>query len=151
MRVFRDSKGRSWSININVATIKRCRAMLGIDIYKLIDDGFKGLSELMADPCRLADVLYVLCKDEADKQNVTDEEFGAGLGGAAMAEAAEQFLEELIDFFPEASQKQLRQVVAKSRQVQVKMLERSQALLDKIDPEEEARKLASGSLLASSE
>ena len=76
MHSFVDNSRRTWEVAINVAAVKRIRGLLGIDLYALVDDGFKSLSKLVSDPVTLADVLYCLCKDQADKQSITDEDFG---------------------------------------------------------------------------
>ena len=102
MHTFTDNADRTWTVAINVAAIKRVRGLVQVDLYKLIDDGFKPLAELIADPVRLADVLYCLCKDEADARQVSDEDFGRALAGDAITLAADAFVEELIDFFPDA-------------------------------------------------
>jgi len=76
MHSFVDNSRRTWEVAINVTAVKRIRGLLGIDLYALVDDGFKSLSKLVSDPVTLADVLYCLCKDQADKQSITDEDFG---------------------------------------------------------------------------
>jgi len=102
VRAFKDTAGRTWIISIHVSAIKRVRGLLGIDLYKLIDDKFKALGELLADPVQLIDVIYCLCKEEADKLGISDEEFGRAMGGDVIEHAANAFLEELTDFFPDA-------------------------------------------------
>jgi hypothetical protein len=142
MHSFVDNAGRTWVIAINVAAVKRVRGLVGIDLYSLIDDGFKPLSELVADPVRLADVLYCLCKDEADARNISDEDFGRALYGDAITMAADAFVEELIDFFPDArTRTSLRKVVAAGRKVRGKLLDHAETVLDQLDPEAEAQKL----------
>jgi hypothetical protein len=66
MHSFVDNSRRTWEVAINVSAVKRIRGLLGIDLYALVDDGFKSLSKLVSDPVTLADVLYCLCKDQAD-------------------------------------------------------------------------------------
>ncbi len=80
MHTFTDNAGRVWTVAIHVAAVKRVRGLVHIDLYKLVDDGFRPLGELVADPVQLADVLYYLCKDEADAKQITDEDFGRALG-----------------------------------------------------------------------
>ena len=139
MHSFTDTTGRAWVITIHVAAVKRVRALVGIDLYTLVDDGFKPLAALIADPVRLADVLYCLCKDEADAKQNSDEEFGRALAGDAILRAADAFVEELIDFFPDArTRESLRKVVAAGRTVKEKLLDHAGSVLDKIDPAAEA-------------
>jgi len=100
MKTFNDSQGRTWSVVINVGAIKRVRDLLGVDLLDVANGEL--LSRLADDPCALVDVLYVLCKPEADAKGVTDEDFGRGMVGGVLDEAASALLKELLDFFPSA-------------------------------------------------
>jgi hypothetical protein len=154
MRTFTDNGGRAWTVQINVAAVKRVRGLVGIDLYQLVDDGFQGLGNLVSDPVQLADVLYCLVKEEADARQITDEEFGRGLAGDAITQAADAFVEELIDFFPDARARAgLRKVIDAGRKVRQRLLTHAETLLETIDPEAEATKLIAsfGSLPASSD
>jgi ribosome biogenesis protein Tsr3 len=46
------------------------------------------------------DVLFVVCKNQADQAGVTDEQFGMAMGGDAIDLATKAFLEELTSFTP---------------------------------------------------
>jgi hypothetical protein len=153
MHSFVANDQRTWEIAINVAAIKRVRGLLRIDLYALVDDGFQSLGKLVSDPVTLADVLYCLCKDQADKIGVTDEEFGRALAGDAIARAADAFVEELIDFFPDArARESLRRAIQAGKTVRDKVLAHAETVLQTIDPEIEAQKWinSSGNLLGSS-
>jgi hypothetical protein len=113
--------------------------LLGSICIHLVDDGFKSLSKLVSDPVTLADVLYCLCKDQADKQSITDEDFGRALAGDAITLAADAFVEELIDFFPDArARSSLRKAIEAGKTVRDKVLSHAEKILDSIDPETEA-------------
>ena len=142
MRTFTDNAGRTWTVQVNVAAIKRVRGLLGVDLYKLVDDGFQALAKLVSDPVQLADVIYCLVKDEADAKQVTDEEFGRALAGDAITLAADSFVEELIDFFPDARARAgLRKVIDAGKKVRDRLLTHAETLLERVDPEVEANKL----------
>lgn len=146
MHVFRDNAGRSWPVAINVAAVRSCRGLLGLDLYGLVDDQFAGLGALLGDPCRLVDVLYVLCRDEAARLGVSDEDFGRAMAGDALEHAADAFLAELADFFPNPRVRAgLRQVVEKGRRVRDLMLDHAESLLAGLDPDSEARRLIASS------
>jgi hypothetical protein len=146
MHSFVDNSRRTWEIAINVAAVKRIRGLLGIDLYALVDDGFKSLSKLVSDPVTLADVLYCLCKEQADKQSISDEDFGRALAGDAITQAADAFVEELIDFFPDArARASLRKAIEAGKTVRDKVLSHAEKILDSIDPETEAKKWISSS------
>jgi hypothetical protein len=146
MHSFVDNSRRTWEVAINVAAVKRIRGLLGIDLYALVDDGFKSLSKLVSDPVTLADVLYCLCKEQANKQSISDEDFGRALAGDAITHAADAFVEELIDFFPDArARASLRKAIEAGKTVRDKVLSHAEKILDSIDPETEAKKWISSS------
>jgi len=97
MRTFVDASGRTWTIAINVAQVKRVRDALKIDLLDLDKDL---ALELINDPVKLVDVIYVLCRDQALSATVSDEDFGRGMAGDAIDGATRALLEELADFFP---------------------------------------------------
>ena len=124
MRTFKDNAGRSWSVSVNVDTARRLRSMANVDLMELVEapereDASGGrtdsdglplraapvrkplLERLIRDPILLCDVLYVVCKEEADKLNVSDADFGRALYGTAIAAARSALLEEIADFFPD--------------------------------------------------
>lgn len=100
MRMFKDNQGREWTVEITVATIKRVRGLAGVDLMEVLE-GTNGLIEkLVRDPVLLCDVLYAVCKPQADERQVSDEAFGASMAGDAIEHATAALLEELVDFCP---------------------------------------------------
>jgi len=141
MHSFIDSENRVWEVSINVAAVKRVRGLLDVDLYKLLDDGFKPLSALLADPVLVADVLFCLCQSQAERRNISDEDFGRSLAGDVITQAAETFVEELIDFFPDARVRaSLRKAILAGKAVREKVLSHAEKILDSINPETEATK-----------
>jgi len=59
------------------------------------------LERLMIDPILLCDVVYCVCKPQADAQGITDEEFARAMAGDAIAQAKRALMEDLVDFFPD--------------------------------------------------
>lgn len=146
MRVFTDNVGRTWTLEINVTAVKRVRGLVGIDLYQLASDGFESLGKLVSNPVDLADVLYCLVKDQADSQGVTDQDFGRALAGDVITLAADAFVEELIDFFPDARARSgLRKVIEAGKKVRANLLARAESLLESLDPDAEAAKLIGSS------
>jgi hypothetical protein len=142
MHCFKDNKGRTWAIEINVWAVKRVRGLLNVNLTGLVDDGFEKLAELMKDTVAVIDVIYVLCKDEADKAGVSDEDFGRAMYGDALAHAKDAFLEELTDFFEDRRIREgLRKVLSLSRSLQDQMMEKMTEQMDRIDVDAEAQKL----------
>ena len=98
MKAFTDTQGRAWALVVNVSAIKRVRDVLGVDLLDVANGEL--LSRLADDPCVLVDVLFVLCKPEADAKGVSDEDFGRGMVGVVLDEASAALMRELLDFFP---------------------------------------------------
>lgn len=131
--VYQDNKGRSWNLAISVATIKRVKATLGVDLLESL--GGKLLHDLVADPIMLCDVIYVIAQPQAEAAGVTDEQFGEALAGDAIDRAAAAFLEGLAGFFARPDQRKVIRTVAEKIDAALKEAERvSLENLDKIDP-----------------
>ena len=142
MQRFVDNAGRTWVIQINVAAVKRVRGLLDVDLYKLVDDRFAGLKDLLSDPVALVDVIYVLCKSQADDAGISDEQFGEGFSGDTLNTASQAFLAELIDFFPDPRVRAgIRKVIDLSQEMSGHLMETTEAKLSQVDPAALARKL----------
>ncbi len=101
MALFKDAANRTWIVAVTVADIRRVKKLLDVNLYRLMDEGFKGLGELLDDPLRLVDVLFVLVSDQAAAQKVSDEDFGRALAGEAYGAARQALQDAFVDFFPE--------------------------------------------------
>lgn len=107
MRSFNDNKGRTWTVEVTVASIKRVKAMVGVFLPAVLDDDAALLKRLGSDVVLVCDVLYVLVKPQADAAGVSDEKFGESLAGDAIGSATAALMEALIDFFPDARRRGL--------------------------------------------
>ena len=121
MRTFKDGKGRTWEIALNVWQMKRLRDTLGIDLVNVIGTGPDGsvkvdlIDRIANDPVLLVDILWVLCEGGAKSAGVTDEDFGSSLAGDSIEDATRAFLDELVDFFPGARRLFLKKAVGLAR------------------------------------
>ena len=121
MKTFTDNKGRTWEIEVTVATVKRVRGLCKVDLNSIVelDKNNKPSAELLerlsSDPVLLVDVLYAVCKPQADKLGITDEDFGEAMAGDTIEHATTALLEEVIDFFPEAKRLVMRKILSASR------------------------------------
>lgn len=98
MKTFKDNAGRTWSVSVDVDAIRRVRTALKVNLTST--DFASVLEQLLSDPVLLCDVLYVICKPEADRQKISDEDFGRSMAGDAIEHATAAFLEELANFTP---------------------------------------------------
>ena len=98
MKTFADNAGRTWTVAINVDAIKRVKGLLDVNLLEIVEGNL--IERLIRDPVLLCDVVYVICKPEADEQNVSDVDFGRAMAGDAIEHATKAVLEELVGFSP---------------------------------------------------
>jgi hypothetical protein len=100
MKTFNDNTGRSWTIEVNVATVKRVRTLTGVNLLEVVEGTL--IERFIRDPVLLCDVVYAVCKPQADERQppVSDEEFGRAMAGDAIEHATTALLEELVSFSP---------------------------------------------------
>ncbi|MCY2927783.1 MAG: hypothetical protein NT031_20560 [Planctomycetota bacterium] len=125
MRQFKDNAGRTWTIAVNVDSIKRVRTLVKDDDGNPVNllAAIEGhlLEKLVESPILLCDVVYALCKPDADAllpNKVTDEDFGRAMAGEAIDGATVALLEDLSDFFPASKRPMLQTAIRKLAQLQ---------------------------------
>jgi len=126
MRSFKDNAGRQWSVEINVAALKRVRGLTGEDLMQVIEGTL--IEKLIRDPVLLCDVVYAICKPDADSRSVSDEEFGKAMAGDAIEAATTAVLEELVGFCPSPRD---RANLGRVLQATTKVMERARDLVEK--------------------
>ena len=128
MKTFNDNAARSWIVQVNVDAIKRVRDLAQVNLLEVVEG--KLLERLISDPILLCDVIYCLCKPEADAKSVSDVEFGRAMAGDAIDGATTALLEELVDFFPQAKRRVLAKALAKLQKLQTAALAAVETRLD---------------------
>ena len=126
MKIITDTHARPWTVNINVATIKRVRSLLNIDMLE--PESFLILTQ---DVISLCDILYVVCKEEADQRSLSEEQFLASFGGPMLNEAFDVLMEAYTDFFPDQALRKRLQILAEKTKV---AREKTLALVEKQTP-----------------
>ena len=116
MKTFKDNADRTWTVTVNVDAIKRVRSLLDVDLMEAVEGRL--LERLVGDPVLLCDVIYCVCKEDADARQISDEDFGRAMGGDAIELATAALLEELVDFFPQAKRELLRKALGKLETLQ---------------------------------
>lgn len=96
MREFTDTSGKTWAVEVNVHAIRMVRDLLKIDLMEFAG-GDLG-RRLAVDPVLLCAVLFVICRDQAAKAGVSEEDFGRAMGGDAWDAAVRALVEELVNF-----------------------------------------------------
>ena len=104
MAIFIDNQKREWNLYIDIPIARKIRTQLNVDILDIQE----GLSAISEDPILLCDVLFMLCQQQAEKRNISDEQFGKALVGEAIESACSAFVEALMDFSPPRRKKILQ-------------------------------------------
>lgn len=128
MHQFTDRSGRRWLVQIDVSTIKRVRSLTGVNLLDIVNGEL--IERLCNDPLLLADVLFAVVQPQAATQGISDEAFGQGLAGNAIAEATTALLSGLVDFFPEPKSRLIGKAASKYQQVQNRALAMIEAQID---------------------
>lgn len=129
MHLFKDKDGQEWSLSITVGAVKRVRSLTGFDLLTIIEND--GARELLNDPIKLVDVIFAICKPEAEKRSITDEDFGELMLGDAISSATDAMIAELIDFFPSRKDREnLKRVFDAATNVMDKARDRISTILD---------------------
>ncbi len=143
MKTFTDNTGRTWTLSVTVGTIKRVRALCGVDLANIITivPGGKPkvdlLEQLASDPVLLVDMLYAVCKPEADSKGISDEDFGRAMAGDAIEFATGALLDEVIDFFPAVKRQVFSKILNATRRFETKSKQALEEFLK--DPELDGR------------
>lgn len=135
MKTFSDNAGRSWCVQINVDAIKRVRDLVSVNLLEVIEG--KLLDRLVSDPILLCDVLYAVCRPEAEQKQISDVDFGRAMAGDAIDAGTTALLEELVGFFPAGRRAVLAKALNKLRALETAALNTVSIRLD--SPEIEQR------------
>ena len=80
------------------------------------------VTRLSTDPLLLGDVLFAICKPQADQQEINDETFAEGLAGDSIDEAIKALVDALVAYFPESRRRLLRKAAEKQKMIETRGL-----------------------------
>ncbi|OQA77866.1 MAG: hypothetical protein BWY31_04429 [Lentisphaerae bacterium ADurb.Bin242] len=136
MKSFKDARGDTWEIEVNVASLRRIRGITDFDVLKIVETGKEGIAAITAlseDPVKLAEVLYAACKTQCDAKSISEDEFLSRLSGDPVADATDALLDEIVDFFPNAKRMTLRKILEVSRKRSASMKSELESVLKNPD------------------
>jgi hypothetical protein len=143
MQAFKDTEGREWIVSVNVTSLKRVKGLLGVDLLSAFEPKSELLQRLITEPILLVDVVYVVCKEQADTRGVTDEDFGRAMAGDPIEAAMEAVFEELASFSPRTRQL-YRKALAKLSAFQAKAIQLAETKLNDPKLESQLQAILSG-------
>lgn len=134
MPVFK-AAGKEWKVTLDAPTIKELRTECEVDFGAV--DG-KVFERMEADPVLLVNVLWVICRSQAN--GMTDRQFGEALVGDPIEHATKALNQAWLDFFPTGK----RSLLLSLSEKQAALTDKAMALaLAKInDPATEERLMA---------
>jgi hypothetical protein len=142
MHAFNDNQGRTWNIAVNAATIRLVRAYYPWFLQGGAVETFDRLAECgsnLAAAEDLINVLYLLCRDQANAASISDGEFGRALCpdvlGNPIEHATAAMIEACLEFLPAGEAIVLRAARAKNLQVRETARQRALARLDPVTRE----------------
>jgi len=97
MKTFVDNAGRTWTVAMNVAVLKRVKSLTGVDLNTLLDGG-ELLNRLTTDAILLGEVLWAVVAPEAAAKIIGEDDFLGALAGDCLEHALEAFLTEVVGF-----------------------------------------------------
>lgn len=141
MATFKDTDGRTWSINLDAPSIMELREDVDPQFLKGPDGAAETIQRLQADPVLLCNVVYVLCREQLGASS--QKQFYESVIGDAIDRATEALLGAILSFSPSATRTLLTAIADKNRTLQQLGLQRTLAainsptveaeFLDKID------------------
>lgn len=132
--VFTDKHNREWDLALNAPVLRDIRETYKINLTALDSDP---LNQLEANPELLVDVLYLICKDQADAISVTSRDFGKGLK-PSLDEPIQALVNAIVNFFPAGKRSAVQSALIAQQKASNKALEQltqrltSQETVDKI-------------------
>lgn len=141
MKIFKDVNGKEWTISITVGTIKRVKDLLNVNLIDAVSTDL--IDRMKSDPVFLCDILYAICKPQADKDGVSDIDFGEGLAGDAIASATDALIGDLVDFFPSSQRMILQKALAKIENAEKKLTETMNQKIDAMMDDEIEKRVKS--------
>jgi hypothetical protein len=128
VKLFKDCEDREWTVKLTVEAVKRVKDLEQVDLLDLTDG--KLIERLANDPITLCNVLYAVCKPQADDRSVSGKQFGEGMAGDALEHAATALFDELVAFFPHRKRTILAKALATARTIEAKMHKRAMETLN---------------------
>ena len=135
MKTFTDNAGRAWTLSLTIDAAKRVKGLLDVNLLELEAGDPPLLTKLGTDVILLCDVIFAIVKPQADAAGVTDEQFGAALGGEVILAAQTAFYEELVDFFRKLGRTDLAKAVDAQRRMIDLTVRRIETRIDRLDLE----------------
>ena len=116
MPEFTDTRGHTWPLAFDYSLARRIKKEAGLDFVNAHDG--KAIEAIYRSDEKLVQVLWLLCQEQAAREQIDEEDFGRGLAGDALGSAIDALQEALVLFSRPANRPVLTQILAKAREAQ---------------------------------
>lgn len=123
---FADTRSRPWTIALNVHTVEQIRDQLNLD---LLEPTPELMQRLAVDPVQLVGVLAVALADDLTAADETPEGFARSLGGDAIDDATDAFLQALVNFSRRHQRPALQKALDRTRKAEEQMYQAAEKTL----------------------
>lgn len=116
MPSFVDANGREWNVSITVEELAAVKDSLDVHLTKLVDEDIQSLFMLIADPIQCVNVLWVICRLQAESRGIDQKQFARGFAGEAFEHAGRCLVRAVFNFFPSSRRDPLLRLIEKTEQ-----------------------------------
>lgn len=103
MPKFTDSKGTEWVVTLTVGMIEAIRDDADVNLDSIMTKPEALAETIFAAPKRIVQILWVVCREQAEKLGMDGRAFGFRFDRDTLDRAGEAFLEALVLFYPRSS------------------------------------------------
>lgn len=125
--IFTDQQGRDWQIKLNVGMATRLRDEAACDVVNTANGSV--FQALATDWLKLGMALWIVCEEQADDRQVTEEEFAKLLEEKTLASAVTAMENAIVNFSPTHRRPAMRAIIdrlhdsmTKTSEQEVKMI-----------------------------
>jgi len=145
MKEFTDTEGRKWVVAMTVAAARRVLDLVDVNLMDPAQGDPPLLTRLGTDVMLLVDVIFAVVKPQADQRNISDEDFGAALGGDVVLAARTAFFQEMSSFFESLGRRDIVQAMASQNRLVDAAISLSEQKIAEFPMDQELARIYGGS------
>jgi hypothetical protein len=127
---FKLRDGSEFVIEISMATVKRVKQLLGVNVLDILGTS-EELGGYITDDVKTVDVLCAICRPQLEARRMSDEDFGRGFDQEALVGATNTLMDEVAEFFQQPRKGLVKQAIAKARALSAEMERRQVAAAER--------------------
>lgn len=131
MREWKDTKGKTWFIDLTVAVVRRVQKETGFHLAKVIE--VEEVAKLKDDELLFSDLLWSIHREDAKELELSREQFESRLSGDCIMQACDAMLFAVTDFLSDRRKGEIfRQILTTFNEMQAKKAETVREIIDKL-------------------